>query len=276
MNKLKEQLSQLASVCDENKYFELKNHIIVFELKFKKLRSVNDQLHSTNTASNSSNSETNSSFEMRHFKHYQSEQELCKTPQTPQLRNRYQMLNEQSVPSTPKKNYCNQCLTHDQEITNNLLRKRLQADLVASKKIDIQTADKSTFTVCEISTQTDYFNQKQKNDLNNNSTNDKLKHLSYYHSNSANTAATESIELNYNKTTKYKTIINTESDGKKLLLEAYLRNNTENRCSSSSSCSRALNQKSQSNQSNNREITTTLTTTTTRESGIGTYNEDEY
>ncbi len=98
-----------------------------------------------------------------------------------------------------------------------------------------------------------------------------MKHLSYYHSNRANTAATESIELNYNKTTKYKTIINTESDGKKLCLEAYLRNNTENRCSSSCSCSRALNQKSQSN---NREITTTLTTTT-RESGIGTYNEDE-
>lgn len=145
---------------------------------------------------------------------------------------------EQSVPFSASKPssklYCSNCITNDNEISSIKHKRK-------------QTSDKSTFTVNEISTQTDQVVVSEPSSLG-------LKPTS---------ASKQQID----PTSKP-----LESDGKKLLLEAYLRNNNDNRCSSSSSCSRPT---PQANTKSETITTTTLTTTTTRESGIGTYNEDE-
>ncbi len=282
MNRLKEQLSQLASVCDENKYFELKNHIVYYEIKFKKLKEDANQYSSTNqTVGNSSTSSeinlsSNKSFEMNqqqqhhnfnyhHIHHHISnsnEQEVCRTPPTKRFHSKLFNANhlpEQSVPScsVSTRKYCNHCVSHTEDSheehlnhntivsTNKRLRKRSLGE--AAKKKTPETSDKSTFTVNEISTQTDLFipeilklnyveeTKHSPIDKNNNRNHDNK--IAYYSSNN-NVNANDGSELKNTNYAKTSNIAN-ESDGKKLLLEAYLRNDQMgNRCSSSSSCSR--------------------------------------
>lgn len=314
-------------MCDENKYFELKNLIILYELKFKKLKEKTNEEYCIQNISSESSS--NRSFEMhlnQRRNPYQTEHDIINTPQ--KFQNRLSTLNnnqstpEQSVPYFNKKKYCVQCINHknvnesndDHEQAQNNVSSNYMIGmhklLVQEQKKKLETSDKSTFTVNEISTQTDNSNYVKKQIYSNNDSNnitnninsahlrnDKNKQFSTY-SGSANGVGTESIEFNFSadiKNQKYnssKEILQPESDGKKLLLEAYLRNNNNNnsnnndqnhnRCSSSSSCSRPAilsdvlnNQKTISNKNDHKSETITTLTATTRESGIGTYNEDE-
>ena len=126
--------------------------------------------------------------------------------------------------------------------------------LVPSKRVE--TSDKSTFTVNESSTQTDTSAYLAEQDL-------------------------RSIDRQYSTKIFNKKLVckrlslteSAESDGKQLLLEAYLMNNKNltNAGSSSSSCLLAdlNNSKSKKKQRNSQ------TTSGTRESGLGTFNDDE-
>ena len=301
MNRLKEQLSQLASVCDENKYFELKNQIVYYEIKFKKLKedanhssSANQTASSNSSTSSEINLSSNKSFKMnqhqlpqqqqhscnffhrRHLHHNQhdisntNEQEVSRTPPPKRFQNRFVLAKhspEQAVPScsVTSKKYCNQCLSHTEDSHEELdhrhnhcttttmsthkgSRKRSLGESSIRKKTP-ETSDKSTFTVNEISTQTDLFipanlkldydeetHKHSPIDKNNNQNHDTK--ITYYDSSTNVNGGHHAAELKNTNYAKTSNIAN-ESDGKKLLLEAYLRNDQiGNRCSSSSSCSR--------------------------------------
>ena len=197
LNSLKEKHRLLSSTCTESKYFEMKNLIIVYELKFKQLRDK-----------------------------YEADEAILFD------------LQQQTVAAEQTHLVC------DETAFENT------SQLVPSKRV--ATCDKSTFTVNETATQTD-----------------------------ASPYLAEPIDQQYSSKMFNKKLVckrlslteTAESDGKQLLLEAYLMNNKNltNAGSSSSSCLLAdlNNSKSKKKQRNSQ------TTSGTRESGLGTFNDDE-
>ena len=218
LNKLKENLSYLASVCDENKYFEMKNLILVYELKFRNFKELKDEF--VDVKDNQTEAEKNAKLEQCSG----ADCAVCK-PHTP-----YGIRQRRSV------------------YQQNLNYKTTETFV----KPKPETNDKSTFTIHDISTQTELVDS-------NNNNNQTPKHNIYLDPND---------HVYITKSLKTPT---PESDGKKYLLEAYLRNNTEPILTGSSTSSSGPLVK------NKKKVKceTTTTTTTRGESGIGTYNDDE-
>lgn len=114
----------------------------------------------------------------------------------------------------------------------------------------VETSDKSTATINHESTQTDDAVVATSPVINTSSIHDQ---------------DLRAIDRLYSNNHHHHTPIIHETDGKKLLLEAYLRNNDN--IESNGSCSSSGNKKKSTN-----SVTGTIRT---RESGIGTANDDE-
>jgi len=209
LKSLKDSLNTLSSTCSENKYFEMKNHIVQHEMKFNKLRGEHEtakkefQLRYFTSTSEYQEKYENSYYESNVSNNQYSSQ---KTPtnvisQKSGLRNRNRFM--QKTPVTEKLNNRPRCSiikkkhyqnneNEQQEFEDELLNFR------ANDKKTVETCDKSTFTINDMATQTDqpFVPNHQFNLMKSKITN---------------------VNLNGQ----------TESDGKKLLLEAYLRNNSE-------------------------------------------------
>ena len=138
------------------------------------------------------------------------------------------------------------------------------------KKVAVETSDKSTATINDVSTQTDEVLKKH-NGVNTN--------FSEGSTNAENTKSTTNAGGvtggYYLKKSKLSKHSSRESDGKKLLLEAYLRNNDNITNGGSTTSSGNVVSILNNGKKNGLLGVKTHGPTNTRESGIGTTNDDE-
>ncbi len=208
LKSLKDSLNTLSSTCSESKYFEMKNQIIRHEMKFNQLRDEHDNAKQFQLRYFTRTTEYQEDYENNYYESNVTSNQCApeKTPVTINsqrnvLRNRNRVM--QRIPQTEKLHARPRCSIMKKKQNQNY--ENGQGELktltpVAVVKMPVETCDKSTFTVSEIATQTEQ----------------------QFHSNHQ----FYSIKLN-SKMNNVNLNGSTEIDGKKLLLEAYLRNNTE-------------------------------------------------
>lgn len=299
LDNLKEYHSLLSSTCNESKYFEMKNFIILYELKLSRLResheaAVNNQEFYLKYFTKSNEYEENVYYENQNShspKNNQSDKIIDDERWTPCQMNKVCDTSYRTTPhEVPVSNekYYSEVRSNDENVklrqrnrnlsTNNVYTKtpsteklntrprsffdnRVNFDCTenynAPSLKKVETSDKSTFTINEMSTQTEqYLNDHQ-------------------------IFSNQYTSKNYSKNSRKHLTGSPETDGKTLLLEAYLRNNdnlvhNENSHTSQIGSSRSSTSllPNALNKPNTKRKSLTLTTGT-RESGIGTYIDDE-
>lgn len=317
LNNLKEHHSLLSATCTENKYFEMKNLIVLYECKFGRLKEKFEAA--------SSMKETQRDF---HLKYFTKTTESSDTFYLENMngkgqndqRNDYMynrnngsgsdsdnqvipvMVVQNNKPNTngseapvlryrSNKNH-NILINDDNHVYTNNARTAPEAGrsngtprgVLASQDLNQKVTnkspiakrkaimcDKSTFTINEISTQTE---EPFEYHVNQVLTREHLRTIEQHHHFTKRFTNKDSVESHKPDLT------GTESDGKQLLLEAYLRNNESlaheqqesSQTTSSQSSSSLLPNGMKSKPGKKRK---SLITTGTRESGIGTYIDDE-
>lgn len=356
MNKLKEALSTLASVCNEIKYFELKNRIIAYEIRFKKFKQLNkpplvvddddDELIQLNrNISNSQimHSESSHSNRTRQYDHNHNyrrndqHQPTARNPQTLITRSKDYYPDTPSVTASSESTTGHRLIvtsSPDDEVANSNIQiklNRLTTYPIVSTS-DSNSSNSSSFgnryTVSKVtpikiirettnnqSASSDdlppSWNVERSAELRRRNPANNTSHTFYdsyvkkavitsdKSTATINDTATQTDDIVLDDLMDMEThpIVNItpvserlytrkpgestnhrETEGKKLLLEAYLRNNDNlaslnaQSTSSSSASSAAVSNKKSSNATNGKMETATIAT---RESGIGTANDDE-
>lgn len=317
LNNLKEHHSLLSATCTENKYFEMKNLIVLYECKFGRLKEkveaannvhlkyftrtteseenfyLENRMQSCRNGSDqneqrkdcvynrNNNSELNSSdndnqvIPVMMANHSRPNNNTTKASVLRHRSNKKNgndtscvYINDRAAPGTGRSNEASKGVLTSQDL-NQAPTESNKSPIARRKAL---MCDKSTFTINEISTQTE---EPFEYHMNQVLTREHLRTIGQ------NRHYTKRFTNKDSSSSENQKPDLTESDGKQLLLEAYLRNNeslvqenqqdssqTASSQSSSSLLPNALKGKSGKKRKS-------LTTTGTRESGIGTYIDDE-
>jgi hypothetical protein len=292
---LKKEFSNLTTVCDETTYMRLENIIIIYELKLRKFKedfenktssrvmdyhrfeSLNEN-HSMYNRENNNHSSYREKTSNRHLligldnenssRYYETENNLNDKYFSNRNFDENLIGNSRRIKN---ENYYDLPTTHN---LYNETKLQQQQEIVRP-----QMCDKCIETVNDIGTQTvddDIFylrNTSIDHHHHHKVNNPNLVHRKKSN-NSGNSNQSKLRNRGIRNGTNNLNSNNQENCGKKLLLEAYLKNNNSNGKTFETTTSE--NETYASEQTNVFRVeTTTTTTTTTRESGIGTHNEED-
>jgi hypothetical protein len=337
LSKLKEHHGTLTSIVPERKYFEMKDLIILYELKLKKFKedyeaknvitqsvhnTTSDMVASTEDISNDdiylklNVSNTNNKANKQRVNDLKSnsnllseEKFIIKTPiqilNNNQEINGFRLYENERSDNVPSYNQNKQHKIYINQKTSSFSANRLNprtnefyknpspysdcehhdffdnATPEVSPKKKIETSDKSTATINDMATQTDEVSSRNAADSSAlpviNEKTIKTQSTSNYFNNQINEHRYNSVvDRTYLKKSKFSKH-NRESDGKKLLLEAYLRNNENLTNGGSTTSSGKAASSTLSVLHANKKVSSLIKNgaKNTHESGIGTTNDDE-
>jgi hypothetical protein len=267
LNNLKKEFSSLTTVCDEATYMRLENSIIIYELKLKKFKE---------------DYENKSSLD-RVTDYHQFEISQDKKMEWSRQKPQYMTINESNknllMGFDNKENNSNDVyFRNDNYYDNNSYYQENYQQISNNQRP--KTCDKCIETVNEIGTQTvdDEEMFYIRNNINNTFSSTSIENHQKINSNlihrkkptNGNNGNLSKLRNRANRTNSNSNKL--ENCGKKLLLEAYLKDNTNNK-SLNNETTTSENETYASEQNVFRIETTT--TTTTRESGVGTFNEED-
>jgi hypothetical protein len=337
LSKLKEHHGTLTSIVPERKYFEMKDLIILYELKLKKFKedyeaknvitqsvhnTTSDMVASTEDISNDdiylklNVSNTNNKANKQRVNDLKSnsnllseEKFIIKTPiqilNNNQEINGFRLYENERSDNVPSYNQNKQHKIYINQKTSSFSANRLNprtnefyknpspysdcehhdffdnATPEVSPKKKIETSDKSTATINDMATQTDEVSSRNAADSSAlpviNEKTIKTQSTNNYFNNQINEHRYNSVvDRTYLKKSKFSKH-NRESDGKKLLLEAYLRNNENLTNGGSTTSSGKAASSTLSVLHANKKVSSLIKNgaKNTHESGIGTTNDDE-